>query len=1500
MESMYLKTKICGMFLLASILLSGCSRQPDGSLRVRYSYDHDGRLTSLSEPDGSKTSFQYNEQGLPITVRYRGGQVSYGYDQSGNRLWMQDETGTTEYYYDAFDRLIGVMSKHSPWRTIVYTYDPWDNVTSTTIVDMERLNDEDEYKDVIRELARQLPDNIQKWQKRIAAYKQFVQLLDSKKSTIAQPWIQYHVAYRYDVTGNLIHMDTPLGSIAYTYAPDGSQVERHLPNGITSQYHYAPDGALQSLYHRDRTGQTLAEYHYNYNAAGLVEQVYERTAEGAKTFRYKYDAQGYLTTLYLPDGSQTRYEYDAVGNRLRKEDAAGTMQYTYDQYGRLRQADNTRYEWTPSGDLAAQHENGLETRLTYDGRHLPMQVTTPEGTVRYKWDGDGVMIFRGASEARHYLPNPLSPNGATLAEFDDAGAMTAGYLYTNVLTGLQVGNGQAEFYLEDGFNAIRHITDGHGHVTACQDYLPFGEPVKVHGTTQSSFRAAGMRYLPELQSYASGNRLYSPALDRDLTAISRPPDRTTHVNPNLHSRPAYSSFAASQTGGVSRREVIRPVTDPNPIGYRLQDINDRLFRKARALIARGQRLPLPSPEQIARYDQYWTSEQYKDSPYYQSIGVGNPQPGFQVALVEPAVQYWLDMYEHSFAEATPENFIGQGLKASFAQAMGGLASTQLEMEQNVNVVLDPTKPLRSRIQAGTKVTMEVGMYFLPVPAKALKISFAKSQPFISFPEIKSIHGGKIIWPGSRTFSTPSKSFKIPLNTLSDVNDLFGAASSMIYPNWNDLHASPDPIRATESQLGGVELAASGEFIGDISRITGLVFDPEQQQLVLVGEHDPALPSLRASDLALALYAVFGMDEHDFEFTLDPADPARPDGDWLRAIYLPVQYVAGTSFGNVMFEADWLLKQYAFGVRVTEDGQVVARTSSVPGFKSAADLAFEEERGGGQARWARYWIVVDEMKIMRNGSTLYFDVARMQVKAKKQVPDPTSPSGLRDIETEEDPVATRFAALFTGQYDEIAREEPTFERLRELAKAVALAKWLKKEGIPVDLSWVEPYVNKRVPYVDSVATLSVKKAKTYTQPFNDGDRKGVKTVTEELHVTGGVDLTVGLPQEIRDDGRAVKLQEAVQAHLRLGGAPIFNVEPDGRVLQASILPLTSAGRAAWQRYSDGQPVNLQRDDQGRLALLSHDGTDYRFNAQGKVASSTDATDHTTDYTYDAHGRLQTVRTVGGGWTVVGQRQGDGGSAWTMANTRGDTLHYVYGEAGLLEQVLVDGQPWATLSYDEAQRTIVVRYGNCYTEQIAFDADGNIKTYEALDSCKATVSKSQMLVFDHTGGRLSKVSGPGMMPIEVTYVGDGFAPALIKAPQAEMHFRYDPEGYLQGVTQSNGMSVTYLYDNSGQVNALQLEHKGRRARYTFSEEGLVQSEGLLGSTIRYGYDDGLLSAVQVEGYGETRYVYDDQKRLREVRLPDGNWTEYRYTLEPPASGDALLSRLREIAIILHPRP
>jgi hypothetical protein len=361
-----------------------------------------------------------------------------------------------------------------------------------------------------------------------------------------------------------------------------------------------------------------------------------------------------------------------------------------------------------------------------------------------------------------------------------------------------------------------------------------------------------------------------------------------------------------------------------------------------------------------------------------------------------------------------------------------------------------------------------------------------------------------------------------------------------------------PLKTSDERpLGGIQL--DQPLTGAVLR--GVKIDAANGNVVLIGERDFLARGLNLRDFAMALWLVYGPQAQDPAFSLDPDDIRNPSGPWLRARYVP-DTLQGRSFGADMFAADLLLKELSFQVKPNSAGKLEEWQSSVPGFRSYADLAMADSaKGSSQEQWARFWIVAEQVTSQQAGDTLLFK-ARMAIKARRQVPDPASPTGLRDIDTDPASLEARWARIATDHYEALAAESPALARVRDLAIAIGIAKSLKAAGAPVDLARVADLLNDdHGKAVAKISAFSISRQQRSQTPFREGNRQGVQIETRTLHLFGGVDLSVN-PRVVRDDRAARSMREAVDTAFGSADpeAHIVRFVHDGSQLLALALPL----------------------------------------------------------------------------------------------------------------------------------------------------------------------------------------------------------------------------------------------------------------------------------------------------------------------------------------------------------
>jgi hypothetical protein len=235
----------------------------------------------------------------------------------------------------------------------------------------------------------------------------------------------------------------------------------------------------------------------------------------------------------------------------------------------------------------------------------------------------------------------------------------------------------------------------------------------------------------------------------------------------------------------------------------------------------------------------------------------------------------------------------------------------------------------------------------------------------------------------------------------------------------------------------------------------LVLDEETRSIGIASTLEPAA-ALNLEYLSIALQ-VRRKEGHEPVFSLDPVaphekHPIHEKHAMQEKVFVP-DWLAGTSVGEVLFQADYHLKELSMG----EFDQPVV------GMKSCFDLSEMDEDIG---EWsAREWFLVRkaEMQISENSALIPY--VKMAVEAREQVVK--GKSLLDKPVTRPDHPMVKFAEAFTKNFDLIAERKSVVFHLRELAKTSVLAKFLLDAGIDVEESWFNLYST-----IDSPTSLEV--------------------------------------------------------------------------------------------------------------------------------------------------------------------------------------------------------------------------------------------------------------------------------------------------------------------------------------------------------------------------------------------------------------------------------------------
>eukprot|EP00930_Biecheleria_cincta_P050344 TRINITY_DN354_c0_g3_i1.p1 TRINITY_DN354_c0_g3~~TRINITY_DN354_c0_g3_i1.p1 ORF type:complete len:1007 (+),score=209.76 TRINITY_DN354_c0_g3_i1:206-3022(+) len=213
----------------------------------------------------------------------------------------------------------------------------------------------------------------------------------------------------------------------------------------------------------------------------------------------------------------------------------------------------------------------------------------------------------------------------------------------------------------------------------------------------------------------------------------------------------------------------------------------------------------------------------------------------------------------------------------------------------------------------------------------------------------------------------------------------------------------------------------------------LVLDEGSQTVRVAATHEPTA-AVNLEYLLLALRARCHACREPL-FSLDPVDPENIETTMQAKRYEP-KWLAGTSVGEVMFQADYFLKELAMG----DHGMPVL------GMMSVFDWSDTEPT---DKPWTgREWFVVKKAEIRMAADNTLIPHVKMGVEAREQQ---MTRHGLQDVPCNNpNHPLQKFAEAFTKNFDLIAERKSVIFHLRELAKASVMAKFLMESGtLPVE-------------------------------------------------------------------------------------------------------------------------------------------------------------------------------------------------------------------------------------------------------------------------------------------------------------------------------------------------------------------------------------------------------------------------------------------------------------------
>ena len=332
-------------------------------------YDTSGRPRSITDPNGLVTTLAYDLRGRLQSIKKGKEETVYLYDKAGSLtgITLPGRVSYT-YLYDPAHRLTGIEDQDG--NSIHFTLDKAGNRLK------EEINDRS--GKILQQRSREF-DKASRLVKEIGAANQTIRHDYDENGNVTKitDALNRTVINQYDALNRLIVSTDPDGKPThYSYDGQDQLIWVTDPRNLGTQYVRDGLNNLSKTVSPD-TGSTTATFDEVGNISTRID------AKGQEA-RYSYDALNRLISISYTNAADQNitYSYDqgqhGKGRLTGIQDVTGSVEYSYDQSGRLLKEKRQSYGGT------------YITGYSYDAQGRLHQISYPSGrTVDYSFDRQG-------------------------------------------------------------------------------------------------------------------------------------------------------------------------------------------------------------------------------------------------------------------------------------------------------------------------------------------------------------------------------------------------------------------------------------------------------------------------------------------------------------------------------------------------------------------------------------------------------------------------------------------------------------------------------------------------------------------------------------------------------------------------------------------------------------------------------------------------------------------------------------------------------------------------------------------------------------------------------------------------------------------------------------------------------------------------------------------------------------------------------------------------------